>query len=111
MQRGEIWRADLSPTRGSEQYGARPVLIIQDSRLTRFLRSVVGLPFTGNVGMADHPACVFVPAGAGGLRKDSVALCHQLRVMDKSRLMERWGTLPAQQMREIEQIVRYTLGF
>lgn len=29
VKRGEVWLADLNPTRGSEQAGTRPVLIFQ----------------------------------------------------------------------------------
>ena len=29
--RGEVWRGDVSPTRGTEQSGVRPVLIIQNN--------------------------------------------------------------------------------
>jgi len=33
VNRGEIWLADLNPTRGSEQAGVRPVLIFQNDLL------------------------------------------------------------------------------
>ena len=29
VMRGEVWYADLSPSKGSEQGGMRPVLVIQ----------------------------------------------------------------------------------
>jgi mRNA interferase MazF len=34
VRRGEIWLANLNPTRGSEQAGIRPVLIFQTDRFT-----------------------------------------------------------------------------
>ncbi|MGB2842731.1 MAG: type II toxin-antitoxin system PemK/MazF family toxin [Halobacteriota archaeon] len=37
MRRGEIWLANLNPTRGSEQAGIRPVLIFQTDLLNRFV--------------------------------------------------------------------------
>ncbi|MFN6517815.1 MAG: type II toxin-antitoxin system PemK/MazF family toxin [Nostoc sp. CreGUA01] len=36
---------------------------------------------------------MFVPAGIGGLSQDSVVLCEQLRVVDKSRIMRVIGHL------------------
>ncbi|MGK7877574.1 MAG: type II toxin-antitoxin system PemK/MazF family toxin [Xenococcaceae cyanobacterium] len=30
IKRGELWLADLNPTRGSEQGGTRPVIIFQN---------------------------------------------------------------------------------
>jgi len=34
--RGEVWLADLSPTRGSEQAGIRPVLVFQNDLIDKF---------------------------------------------------------------------------
>lgn len=31
VQRGEVWLANLDPTKGSEQGGTRPVIIFQDN--------------------------------------------------------------------------------
>lgn len=33
LKRGEVWVADLNPTRGSEQTGKRPVIIFQKESL------------------------------------------------------------------------------
>ena len=41
---------------------------------------------------------------------DSVALCHQVRVADKSRLVRRLGQLPEAVMVRIEQAMCVTLG-
>lgn len=110
MKRGDIYLADLDPVKGSEQAGQRPVLIFEDSRLILATLTVVIIPFTGNLAMQKLPTCVFVPAGEGGLRHDSVAICHQMRALDKQGLMEHWGTLPTRRMAEIERAVLRTLG-
>lgn len=36
IQRGEIWLADLNPTRGSEQAGIRPVIVFQNDLVSQF---------------------------------------------------------------------------
>jgi mRNA interferase MazF len=51
-----------------------------------------------------------VAAGIGGLPQDSVALCHQIRVLDKQGLADRIGSLPPSVMDQIERVVRVTLG-
>ena len=86
VSRGEIWLADLNPTQGSEQSGTRPVLIFQNNSINRFTSTFVTIPPTTNLRRASLPTCVLVKQGEGGLNKDSVALCHQLRVIDKLRL-------------------------
>jgi len=83
MKRGDVYLADLDPTKGSEQAGRRPVLIFEDDRLIPATLTVVVVPFTTNLKMQNLPTCVFVPAGEGGLRVDSVAIGHQIRALDK----------------------------
>jgi len=110
MKRGEVYLADLDPTKGSEQAGRRPVLVLEDNRLIPATLTVIVVPFTSNLAMSKLPTCVFVPAGEGGLRQDSVAICHQIRALDKRGLVALWGTLPADRVAEIEHTLLRTLG-
>ncbi|MGH7137338.1 MAG: type II toxin-antitoxin system PemK/MazF family toxin [Pirellulales bacterium] len=109
MNRGEIWRADLSPTRGSEQAGVRPVLVVQTDRANPFSPHTITVPFTTRIRSKLLPSHVLVPAGEGGLTQDSVALCEQIRVIDASRLLAKMGTLSATRMQEISDALRATL--
>lgn len=109
MTRGEVWLAALDPVRGSEQAGTRPVLILQADPLNAFLRTVIVIPFTTNLQWARLPFCMLVPAGEGGLVSNSVALCHQVRVSDKSRLLHCLGQVSDATMAKVEQAMRVTL--
>lgn len=109
IKRGEIWLAELNPIRGSEQAGTRPVLILQNDSINRFTRTFLA-PLTTNLRRASLPTCVLLPEGDGGLAADSVALCHQLRVLDKSRLIRRLGAVSALSLAAIDQCVRFTTG-
>lgn len=109
MQKGEIFMADLNPVVGSEQAGFRPVVIVQNSILNRVSRTVVVIPFTTNLKRAELPSGVLVNAGEGGLRQDSVALCSQIRVLDKSRLKNRLGTLSDDWLAKIEDTLAFVL--
>jgi mRNA interferase MazF len=44
MSRGDIYLADLNPSRGSEQAGIRPVVIIQREAIDRFTQTIVIVP-------------------------------------------------------------------
>jgi len=110
IKRGEVWLADLNPIRGSEQAGIRPVLIFQNDAINTFTTTVVTIPFTTNLRRAALPSCVRVAAGDGGLSDDSVALCHQLRVLDATRLIRRLGSMSQSTMVAIERCVLFTLG-
>ena len=110
VKRGEIWLADLNPTRGSEQAGTRPVLIFQNNSINRFTSTFLTIPLTTNLRRASLPTCLLVRQGEGGLAKDSVALCHQLRVLDQLRLKRRSGSVSEQTMAAIEGRVLFTTG-
>jgi len=107
---GEIWLADLNPTQGSEQSGTRPVLIIQNNSINRFTSTFLAIPLTTNLRRASLPTCVLVRQGEGALIKDSVALCHQLRVIDKLRLLRRRGAVSDDVMTAVESCVAFTTG-
>ena len=111
MKRGDIYFADLSPTQGSEQYGKRPVVILQRDSISRYTRTLVVVPCTAS--QVDKyrqlPSCVFVPQGIGGLYEDSVALGHQIRTVDRARLTDYLGTLPDTWLEDIEKVIAFTL--
>lgn len=109
MSRGEIYLADLNPSRGSEQAGVRPVIIVQRDNLKRFTRTVVVVPLTTNLRRAQIPGTTLIPAGEGGLSQDSVALCYQIVVLDRERLLCQLGTLSPNYLLALEQALKYTL--
>lgn len=110
VKRSEVWLADLNPTRGSEQAGTRPVLIFQNDLINKFTTTILTIPFTTNLRRASLPSCVQVSKGEGGLDSDSVALCHQLRVLDKIRLQRKIGELSDETMAAIETRLIFTMG-
>src|SRR4051794_19628179 len=105
VQRDEVWLADLNRIRGSEQADMGPVLIFQNNAINRFTTTAVTIPFTTNLRRASLPSCVRFSAGEGGLTSDSVALCHQLRVLDITRLMRRLGAVSEPTMLAVARCV------
>ncbi len=109
MKRGEVWMASLDPVRGSEQAGIRPVIVLQANTLNSFLRTALVVPCTSNLRWAEFPHCVRLAAGDGGLTNESAVLSHQLRVIDRERLVRRMGALSRESLREIETALLVTL--
>jgi mRNA interferase MazF len=109
VSRVEVWRADLSPTRGTEQAGVRPILIVQTDRANPHSPHTIAVPFTTRIRHTLLPSHVLVPAGEGGLIQDSVALCEQIRVLDLGRLLARLGSLSPQRMQEIADALKTIL--
>ena len=107
--RGDIYLADLNPSRGSEQAGVRPVILVQRQNLDRFTRTVVVIPVTTNLRRAQIPGTVLIAAGEGGLSQESVALCYQIVVIDRQRLQRQLGTLSAVYLQRLGEAISYTL--
>lgn len=111
VARGEIWLATLDPTQGSEQAGTRPIIIFQENTISKFTSTIITIPLTTNLRRAALPTCLLISSGQGGLSQDSVALCHQLRVLDKTRLIKRLGQLDSGMIADLESIVLFPLGY
>lgn len=106
--RGEVWMADLSPTRGREQAGFRPVLVVSHDIFNRGPAGlVIALPVTST--LRDIPYQIVMVAGEGGLRKASVALCEGIRSISKERLVKRRGTVSTRTLAAVEDVLRTLL--
>ncbi len=93
VTRGDVVLCDLNPVVGTEQAGIRPVVILQLDRANAVSPHTIIAPFTSKIRRALLPSHVFVPSGIGGLTQDSVVLCEQIRVIDKSRIIKVIGHL------------------
>ena len=67
------------------------------------LPTVIVVPFTTKTSRATAATNVPIPVGEGGLSEDSVALCHQIRVLDRGQLRTHLGTLAPATMAVIDQ--------
>ena len=108
--RGEAWFANLDPTRGTEQAGFRPVIVFQTDEVSEFTNTLLCIPLTTNLRRASLPTCLLIRQGEAGLTSDSVALCHQLRALDKTRLQRRLGTLSPETLLALESRMIFTMG-
>ncbi|MEW6602776.1 MAG: type II toxin-antitoxin system PemK/MazF family toxin [Nitrospirota bacterium] len=89
-----IFLADLDPVVGSEQGKMRPVLIISEEEINQILPVVNVLPITSRKpGRRVYPNEVLIPASTGGLEKESIVLCYQIRTLDKMRLIRDMGKI------------------
>ncbi|AFY76405.1 MAG: type II toxin-antitoxin system PemK/MazF family toxin [Hydrococcus sp. C42_A2020_068] len=93
ISRGDVVLCDLNPVKGTEQAGIRPAVVVQIDRANAVSPHTIIAPFTSKIRHTLLPSHVFVPAGVGGLSQDSVILCEQIRVVDKSRILKVIGHL------------------
>jgi mRNA interferase MazF len=94
----------LDPTQGSEIRKTRPAVVITADPLNRARRTIVVVPLS--TGPEARPP-IIVPTPSAG--PNSVAVCDQLRAVDKRRLTRMSGRLSTTDLRTIEEGVRSIL--
>ncbi|MCM1040186.1 MAG: type II toxin-antitoxin system PemK/MazF family toxin [Ruminococcus sp.] len=111
IRRGDIYFADLSGlehSRGSEQTGRRPVLIIQNDIANRHAPTTI-------VAVLTSRRKRFLPTHVqlrhfAGLEKRSTVCLEQIKTIDKSRLEEYRGNIGVEAMKKIEKAMAVSLG-
>jgi mRNA interferase MazF len=109
LTRGDIVLCDLNPVIGTEQSGIRPVVIVQSDRANKVSPHTIIAPFTTKIRRALLPSHVLVPKGVGSLSQDSVILCEQIRVIDKSRVLKAIGHLEESYIQQLAQALKTIL--
>jgi mRNA interferase MazF len=97
---GDVWLVDLDPTRGHEQAGRRPAVIVSEDGFNHGPgQMVVVVPMTRTA--RGIPLHVPVNPPEGGVRMRSYAMCDNIRSISTSRLIDHWGTLSPSTMLRI----------
>ena len=110
MKRGDIYFAQLDPTRGAEIRKTRPVVIVSNDVANRASSLVTVVPLSSNVSRV-FPFEVAVSTAQSGLPKDSKAMAQQVRTIDKARLANtKNGVLPATQLAALDVALRLHLA-
>lgn len=105
---------DLEPVRGAEASKRRPAIVVSNdaanstaARMGRGVLTVV--PVTSSVDRV-YPFQVLLPAGAGGLPRDSKAQAEQVRSIDAERIGKQLGRLPDRLMTSLDDALRLHLA-
>lgn len=99
---GEVWWVDLDPTRGREQRGRRPAVVVSVDPLNHGPAELVivtplttkhkGIPF--HVRISDH----------------GFAKCEDVRSISVERLLNRKGRVASSELAQIQDRLRLLLG-
>jgi mRNA interferase MazF len=95
----------LDPARGTKIRKTRPAVVISNDSCNRHGSRVVVLPVTSNVSSLYPGEARIDLAG-----KPARVLGDQIRSVDKERLRSRIGRLRQDELRDVEEAVRITLG-
>ncbi len=105
-----MYDAALGPTRGSEQAGFRPVVVVSRDAINRASSVVIVVPCTTyREGRRIYPSQVLIEAPEGGLEADSLALGEQVRAVAKGRLRRRRGVLSSETLSRLDRALLIAL--
>lgn len=104
-KRGDIFWVNLDPTIGSEMRKRRPCVVVSLSILNEKRLTVIVVPISTK-GIPRPPLVVAVPSAGAS----SNARIDQIRVIDKTRLIEKEEELDHTDMESVERGLRTVLG-
>lgn len=113
MARGDVLRISFpqSTTPGNEQIGTRPAIAVEADIPGIVLPTLMVVPLTSNRNALRFGFTVEVaPSSQNGLTAPSVALCFQLRAIDRRRIVEKLGELEQHCLERISQELTRLLG-
>jgi len=108
VKKAEIWKAVLNDTKGSEQNGFRPVLIVRGNLLHPYAPVIWICPLTTKIKNYQGDL-ILKPTSINGLSQQSEVLAMQLRSISKDRLVEKLGVIEAGQLNELRRSLKEIL--
>jgi len=99
----EVYWISLDPTQGSEIAKTRPCVVVSPDELNRSLRTVVIIPITSTIKKYPWRVDCSVQNKNGSIAAD------QIRVVDKTRLSSKIGSLSATEIKELKQTLQEML--
>jgi mRNA interferase MazF len=105
LNRGNVFWVNLDPTKGSEIAKLRPCVLVGATPINRARRTVVVVPLSTG-GKPRPPLAVPVRC----LEKNVIAVCDQIRAVDKTRLVKAAGTLSSDDLEAIDDGLRQVLA-
>lgn len=111
VRRGDVVDIDFEPVRGHEMGKTRSAVVVQNDIGNRYSPLVIVAPIRG----AEHikrfyPVIVPVEKEDGGLDKDSVVQCDQLKGLDKSRILRKRGHFSGNIMKKVDNALKNSLA-
>lgn len=102
IRQGDVFGVDLGIPAGSAPGTRHPHVVVQNNLFNQSrIRTVVVCSLTSNLKRAQAPGNVLLSRGEANLKKASVVNISQLTTVDRSRLLEKTGTLSPSRVRQI----------
>jgi mRNA interferase MazF len=101
VKRGDVFWVNFEPSLGGEIKKKRPAVVISTDRANLYLNRVVVVPLSSKT-------ATLYPSEARILLQGSEikAMADQIRTVSKERLISKMGSLPLEEMRKVEQVLK-----
>ena len=106
--RGEIRWADLAPSRGREQSGSRPVLILSQDVFNERSGTVIAAALTSQPQRAGFPLTLELTAGR--LPKRSWVKISQVRTLSVERIGKKLGRASPEELAQVVEGLNEIIG-
>jgi mRNA interferase MazF len=103
--RGNVYWVGLEPTAGSQQRDRRPCLVLTVDPINAVRRTVGVVPLSSSPQVAE-PIVVAIKS----IGPQTVAICDQLRAVDKRKVERLIGSVTADELALIEDSVKAVFG-
>ncbi len=111
IRQGDIVWIDYGDPIGSEPGFRRPAIVIQSDEFNASrIGTIICIPLTSNLHIANVPGNLLLRKSETGLDKDSVANVVQIGALDRSRIDEQLGSISDRQLQLIFNGVDLVLG-
>ena len=107
-KRGDVYFVDFNPTRGSEQSGIRPAVVVSNNRINFASPVITVIPLTHSIPRKKFPQNVPLPPDVLDSMGGTI-LCAQIKSVSKERLRTFVGRLPSEVMLEVSVSLRKCL--
>lgn len=110
LNRGDVVLVNFGDRIGSVQSGARPAVICQNNVGNTYSKTTIVAPLTSRMSKAKLPTHVYLAAGDGGIRMESIILTEQIQTIDKQQIKSRIGTLSARSLSMLNDAIMVSLA-
>jgi mRNA interferase MazF len=105
MKRGDIFWVNLEPTTGSEIRKSQPCVLVGATPINQVRRTLMVVPLTSSPN--EHPPLTVRVTCLG---KQLIAVCDQIKAIDKKRLMKPAGQLSTTELHTLDEALKQVLA-
>jgi len=110
-KQGDIYWVNFGKIEDSGPAGKRPAIVIQNDLINQSkINTTIVVLLTSNLKLANVPGNIRLSKGIANIPKPSVVVVSQITTIDKSRLIEKIGTLKNETIKKISDACKEVIS-